>query len=143
MTTTTTTLPRDGHPGGMCQIPDPQVRARASRRTYTAQYKTAVLTEYEVADKAGKGAILRREGLYTSLITAWRTQRDHGGMQALGRSPGAPKASPDSREVVRLRKENARLRADLDKSRAVIEVQGKLSALLDTLASDSSSDPRE
>lgn len=143
MTTMTTTRSTDRQSGGVQDVPDPQVPARASRRTYTAAYKQAILEEYETADKAGKGAIMRREDLYTSLITTWRAQRDRGGIQALGRSPGAPKATPDAREVARLRKENARLKADLEKSRVVIEVQGKLSALLDTLASDSSSDPRE
>ena len=127
----------------MSEVPDPQVPARARRRTYTAGYKQAILAEHDGADKNTKGAILRREGLYTSLITTWRSQRQRGGIDALGRSPGAPKASPDARELARLRKENARLRADLDRSKAVIEVQGKLSALLETLAPDSSKNPSE
>ena len=143
MTTMTASLLAQRQAGGVSEVPDPQVPARARRRTYTAGYKQAILAEYDGADKNTKGAILRREGLYTSLITTWRSQRQRGGIDALGRSPGAPKASPDARELARLRKENARLRADLDRSKAVIEVQGKLSALLETLAPDSSKNPSE
>ena len=73
------------------------------------------------------------------MISAWRDQRDSGALAALGRPAGAPKADPGDRENARLQKENQRLRSELAKSRAVIEVQGKLSALLDTLAADSSS----
>ena len=143
MTTMTASLLAQRQAGGVSEVPDPQVPARARRRTYTAGYKQAILAEHDGADKNTKGAILRREGLYTSLITTWRSQRQRGGIDALGRSPGAPKASPDARELARLRKENARLRADLDRSKAVIEVQGKLSALLETLAPDSSKNPSE
>ncbi len=64
------------------QVPDPEVPAKARSRTYSAAYKARVLAEYESLDKAGKGALLRREGLYTSLISAWRQQRDQGALQA-------------------------------------------------------------
>ena len=98
-----------------------------------------MLAEYEAADRAGKGAVLRREGLYTSLIAAWREQRDAGALAGLARPAGARPAGPAEKENTRLRRENERLTSELDKARAVIEVQGKLSALLDTLATDSSS----
>src|SRR5680860_828204 len=117
MSTTTTLDPAARQAMAMDGVPDPQVPERARRRTYTAKYKRDVLAEYEACDRAGKGALLRREGLYTSLLSAWRDQRA---------------------EAARLRRENQRLTAELDKARAVIEVQGKLSALLDTLATDSS-----
>jgi transposase len=123
--------------------PDPEVPSRAKTRTYTAAYKARVLTEYEALDKAGKGALLRREGLYTSLISAWRLQRDQGSLAALAKPAGRPPADPRDRENAKLRKENERLRADLDKARKVIEVQGKLSALLGQLASDSAPQPGE
>jgi transposase len=118
--------------------PDPEVleRARGPRR-YTAKYKAQVLEEYERLDKAGKGALLRREGLYTSLISEWRKQRDRGALEALAKPAGRRPADPRDREVTRLRRENERLAAELNKARRVIEVQGKLSALLDQLASDS------
>lgn len=111
--------------------------AKAKTRTYSAAYKARILSEYEGLDKAGKGALLRREGLYSSLISAWREQRDRGALAALAKPAGRPQADPRDRELARLRAENDKLRADLDKSRKVIEVQGKLSALLGQLATDS------
>jgi transposase len=118
--------------------PDPEVpeRARGPRR-YSASYKARILAEYERLDKAAKGALLRREGLYTSLISEWRKQRDRGALQALAKPAGRQPADPRDREVAGLRKENERLQAELGKARRVIEVQGKLSALLEQLATDS------
>jgi transposase len=125
------------------RVPDPEVPARARSRTYSAAYKTRILAEYESLDKAGKGALLRREGLYTSLISAWRLQRDQGVKEALARPAGRPPADPRDRENARLRQENERLQAELSKARKVIEVQGKLSALLGQLATDSPSSGSE
>ncbi len=118
--------------------PDPEVleRARGPRR-YSAKYKAQVLDEYERLDKAAKGALLRREGLYTSLISEWRKQRDRGALEALAKPAGRQPADPRDREVARLRRENERLASELDRARKVIEVQGKLSALLEQLATDS------
>jgi transposase len=118
-------------------VPDPEVPARARSRRYSASYKAKILAEYEELDKAGKGALLRREGLYTSLIAAWRTQRDQGALAALAKPAGRPQADPRDRENVKLRNEVERLAAELDRARKVIEVQGKLSALLGQLATDS------
>ena len=73
---------------------DPEVPAKARSRTYSAAYKARVLEEYDGLDKAGKGALLRREGLYTSLISAWRQQRDHGALQALAKPAGRAQADP-------------------------------------------------
>src|SRR5680860_705985 len=72
MSTTTTLDPAARQAMAMDGVPDPQVPERARRRTYTAKYKRDVLAEYEACDRAGKGALLRREGLYTSLISALR-----------------------------------------------------------------------
>jgi transposase len=119
-------------------VPDPEVPAKPRSRTYTAAYKARILVEYEGLGKADKGALLRREGLYSSLISAWQKQRDAGARQALAAPVGRPPADPRDRENTRLRRENERLRADLDKARRVIDVQGKLSALLGQLATDSS-----
>ena len=142
--TTTVTQPVVSRQSGMVDdVPDPEVPERARRRTYTAKYKRDVLAEYEAADRAGKGALLRREGLYSSLISAWRDQRDAGALHALGKPAGAAPGDPAQREAARLRKENQRLAFELDKARRVIEVQGKLSALLDTLATDSSRNDSE
>jgi transposase-like protein len=124
--------------------PDPEVpeRARGPRR-YSAKYKAQILEEYEGLDKAGKGALLRREGLYTSLISEWRKQRDRGALQALAKPAGRQPADPRDQQVARLRKENQRLQAELAKARKVIEVQGKLSALLEQLATDSVTQPQQ
>jgi transposase len=118
--------------------PDPEVpeRARGPRR-YSASYKARILAEYERLDKAAKGALLRREGLYSSLLSEWRRQRDRGALQALAKPAGRQPADPRDQQVARLRKENQRLASELAKARKVIEVQGKLSALLEQLATDS------
>jgi transposase len=133
-------LGADAHAGPVNDMtdPDPEVpeRARGPRR-YSARYKAQILEEYEGLDKAGKGALLRREGLYTSLISEWRKQRDRGALQALAKPAGRPLADPRDQQVARLRRENERLQAELAKARKVIEVQGKLSALLEQLATDS------
>ena len=117
--------------------PDPEVpeRARGPRR-YSAKYKARVLDEYEGLSKGDKGALLRREGLYSSLISEWRKQRDRGGLSALAKVSGRPKADARGREIARLRKEKERLETQLDKAQKVIEIQGKLSALLEQIATD-------
>jgi transposase len=117
--------------------PDPEVRAYRPPQRYSAAYKQRVLAEYEQLDKEGKGALLRREGLYTQLISVWRKQRDTGAAEALQRPVGRPKADPRDRELARLRAEKDKLETDLATARSVIEVQGKLSALLDQLATSS------
>ena len=145
---TTTSNPLDGHAqtGAMDNStdPDPEVseRARGPRR-YSASYKARILEEYERLDKAAKGALLRREGLYTSLISEWRKQRDRGALQALAKPAGRQPADPRDQQVARLRKENQRLAGELDKARKVIGVQGKLSALLEQLATDSVTQPQQ
>jgi len=125
------------HAVGVEEVPDPQVPERASRRTYTAKYKLKVLAEYEAADRAGKGALLRREGLYTSLVSEWRKQRDRGALAALSTPRGPKPAGPARGERERLAVKNARLQDELDTARKVIRVQGELSALLEQLSQQS------
>jgi transposase-like protein len=123
--------------------PDPEVpeKARGPRR-YSASYKARVLAEYEALDKAGKGALLRREGLYSSLITEWRKQRDRGALTELAKPSGRPGADPRDKEIARLRRRSEHLEGELSKAKKVIEVQGKLSALLEQLATDSADETR-
>ncbi|MBC7271134.1 MAG: hypothetical protein H5T76_20895 [Streptomyces sp.] len=83
---------------------------------------------------------MRREGLYSSLISEWRKQRDKGALEALGKTKGRPPADPVERENVRLKAKVAKLESDLDTSRRVIDVQGKLSALLEQLATGGATD---
>jgi len=137
MTTMTAAQVRT-HTGRMDQVPDPEVPQRPRPpRSYPAAYKLRILGEYEQLDKAGKGALLRREGLYTSLISEWRKQRDKGALQALQQPRGRPPVDPRDRELARLERENARLRDQVARQAKVIEVQGELSALLGRLATSS------
>jgi transposase-like protein len=122
---------------------DPEVPERARVRTYSAAYKLRVLEEYDGLDKAGKGALLRREGLYSSLLSQWRKQRERGAIIALTQKVGRPGADPRDRELARLRQEKALLEQELDKARRVIEIQGKLSALLEGLATKSAAEKSE
>ena len=132
-----TTMVAGRHAEPVAEPDEPEVPERASRRTYTAQDKLRILAEYERRDRDGKGALLRREGWYSSLISEWRKQRDQGALQALASAPGRPPNDTREPELARLRRENARLQADLAKAHKVIEVQGKLSALLEQRATGS------
>jgi len=131
------------HPGGVDETsdPNPEVpeRARGARR-FPASYKARILAEYDTLGKADKGALLRREGLYSSLLTEWRRQRDRGAEQGLARPAGRQVADPRDKEIARLKKDKERLAGELDKARKVIEVQGKLSALLEQFTTDSEQD---
>jgi len=149
--TTTIDHPDDArlHAGAMGDPapPDPEVPERSrGRRRYSATYKAKMLAELDsldTNDRSARGALLRREGLYSSMITTWRKQRDQGVHQALARSAGRQKADPRDREIEKLKRDNLRLASELDKSRKVIEIQGKLSALLDQFATDSATEMGE
>jgi transposase len=134
--TTMTAAQLRAQTGGM--EPDPEVPERPRPpRQYAAAYKLRILEEDELLDKAGKGALLRREGPYTWLISQWRKQRDKGALAALQQRRGRPPADPRDRQLARLERDNARLRDQLERARKVIEVQGELSALLGELATGS------
>ncbi len=114
---------------------DPEVLERPKRRTFTAEYKMKILREIDGCKEAGEiGALLRREGLYSSTITHWRKQRDNGAFVGLGpkkrgRKPGRRK-DPMVVENDRLRRENARLQQKLGQAEAIIEIQKKVSQVL-------------
>jgi transposase len=116
--------------------PTPQIpAARPSRRRFSVEEKLRILSEYEAATTAeARGAVLRREGIYSSNISAWRQRRDGGGVAALDRKPG-PKPHPQSGELERLRRENARLTKRNAQLEKIVEVQGKVQALLQELGS--------
>ena len=108
---------------------DTEVIPRARRRSFPADYKRRILQEADRCTQSGQaGALLRREGLYSSHLTTWRRQRERGelGTQKRGPSP----ADPAVKEVERLRRENERLRKRLEKAETIIAVQKKLSDLL-------------
>ena len=121
--------------------PDPEVPEKARRRTFTAQYKQEVLAAYEAAPDGEKGAILRREGLYCSLITEWRRARDAGALAGLKQPRGRPAADPRDAEIARLQKEKAKLEQELAKARFVVDVQSKLQALLETISESADNEP--
>ena len=123
--------PTDGH---VATAPDPELVERPRRRTFTAKYKLKVLGEADACTKPGEiGALLRREGLYTSHLSAWRKQRDEGALQALSQRRGRPAADPRDAQIASLRRRAERAESELEKARRVIEVQGNVSALLGEL----------
>src|SRR6266496_5644970 len=127
-------MPVTGDPGrvadGRQDRPDPEVPERARRRRFTARYKLGILAAYDSAEPGEKGAILRREGLYSSHIVEWRRARDAGALAGLARTRGRPAPDPRDAQIARLNKEKARLEQELAKARFVVEVQAKLQALL-------------
>jgi len=115
-------------------VPDPELVERPRRRRFSAEYKLRVLHAAEAASQPGEiGALLRREGLYTSHLTAWRKQREIGALKALSRPRGRKPADPRDAQIASLRRRAERAEADLEKAQRVIEVQGNVSALLGEL----------
>jgi len=112
----------------MDDVPDPQVPARAKRRTFTRQYKLQIITEYDAATAAERATLMRREGLYSSHICEWRKQRDTLAKGTQVRR-GRPARDPREVELARLKRENERLSVRLEKAELVIDVQKKLCAL--------------
>lgn len=119
---------------GSVAPPDPEVVARPKRRTFTAEYKQHILQEAEAvaATPGGVGALLRREGLYSSLLAYWRRERANGIREALTPRKRGPKSkrNPLQEENLKLQRQNARLTEDLRKAHIIIDVQKKVAALL-------------
>ena len=114
--------------------PDPELVERARRRRFTAEYKLQIVREADACSRPGEiGALLRREGLYSSLLTEWRRQRERGSLAALERPRGRPKSDPREAQIAALQRRLERAERELEKARRVIEVQGNVSALLGDL----------
>jgi transposase len=113
-------------------VPDPEVVPKAKRRKFTAEYKRRILEEADHCTKPGQiGALLRREGLYSSHLTTWRRQRERGLIQALSpKKRGRKRKEELEKEVSRLQRENVRLQTSLEQAEMIIDVQKKLSKLL-------------
>lgn len=106
--------------------PDPEVVAQAKRRRFTGEYKQRILTKADQAKGSGGiGILLRREGLYSSLLATWRREREAGVLQALTPQKRGPKSKRDpiQEETAQLRRENVRLTEQLRKAEIVIDVQ--------------------
>jgi transposase-like protein len=119
---------------------------RPKRRVFTAEYKLAILAEYELLTEPGaRGALIRREGLYSSHIAEWKRLRDAGSLNALAAKPSGPKParSDADRRVAKLEADNARLVEELANARKVNEVLGKLSEALGLLAKPSDGETRQ
>lgn len=108
-----------------------EVVAKGKRRQYPAEYKLRILQEVEACKGAGEvGALLRREGLYSSLVSKWREQRERGSLTGLSGHKRGPKVDPYAKEVERLQRENKRLREELERAELIIDVQKKVARLL-------------
>jgi transposase len=128
--------PSDDQPRPSTPTADPA--PRPSRRAFTPDYKLAIVTEYENAPNGEKGAILRREGLYSSHIIEWTRARDTGTLTTGPADPATPTKRPkktaEQIELEKLRRRNAQLEADLTKTRLALDIMGKAHALLEELS---------
>ena len=120
--------------------PDPEVPERARRRTFTAQYKLDILAEYDAAEDGAKGALLRREGLYSSHIVEWRRARDAGALAGLSAPRGRKRRDPQAERIAELDADKQRLEQELAKARFVVDVQAKLHVLLETISESTERD---
>ena len=113
--------------------PNPEVIARAKRRTFTVTYKQRILEEAEQCERGQIGALLRREGLYSSHLSKWRQQRRDGELHGLGGKKRGrnPKSSAAEKEIIALRQENGHLRAQVEQAELIITAQKKLSLALE------------
>ena len=111
---------------------DPEVTAKAKRRSFSAVYKTKILAEVEAAAGGGNiGEILRREGIYSSTLTGWRKERNAAIQSAFSQKRGPePKNNPFTAENEKLRRQNRRLEEELRKAEIIIDVQKKVAMLL-------------
>ena len=127
--------------------PDSEVVVKPKRRTFTVEYKQRILMEAEAAaaTRGGLGALLRREGLYSSLLAYWRRERADGILEALTPQKRGPKSrrNPMEEENQKLRRQNARLTEDLRKAHLIIDVQKKVAALLGNPIPEPDPDPEE
>jgi hypothetical protein len=139
MTMTIASLAARADDGGVDQ-PDPAARPR--RRSFTAEYKTRILGEYDglPVGSPQRGALLRREGLYTSHLAEWRKARDAGARDGLAPKVKA-RRTPEQVEVERLRRRTERLEAELARTKLALEITGKAHALLELLSESADTDP--
>jgi transposase len=119
-------------------VSDDELATKPSRRRFSAAYKLAIVEQYErLTDAGAKGALLRREGLYTSHLVDWRRARDAGALAERVPQARSAQGSAARHEIERLQRRNARLEEQLAKHRQALEVQGKASELLSRLLAES------
>ena len=118
---------RDVAPGP----PDPEVPATPTRRRFSAEYRLRILKEADACKKAGElGALLRREGLYSSHLITWRQQRDRGALVGMRTTKRGPKPRPVDPRVKQLEAENRRLQRRLQRAETIITLQKKVAEIL-------------
>ncbi|GAA4408688.1 hypothetical protein GCM10023147_52490 [Tsukamurella soli] len=134
--TMTISSTRDSVDTGLVAENEQDPGARARRRTFTAEYKQRILEEYEALPSGSpdRGAMLRREGLYSSHLAEWRKARQAGTREALTPKTRGAKRTPEQVEVQRLRARTQRLEAELERTRLALEITGKAHALLEMLS---------
>lgn len=132
-----------GHDGVVGSGKGPRA-GQPKRRTFSAVYKARIVAEYgQLATGRERGALLRREGLYSSHISEWRKLRDAGAADGLAEKPaGRPSRSTEAVENERLRRENEKLTAELTRTKAALEIMGKAHALLGLLSESADSDAK-
>jgi transposase len=118
-----------------------EVIAKAVRRRFSAEYKLRILEEAEACSSGEIGALLRREGLYSSHLTTWRRQREAGQLAGLAPKKRGRKRDPQAEELKRLRKENERLQVRLQQAEAILEAQKKLAQLFGLGSTSESDEP--
>ena len=122
--------------GAPAAQPETEVTAKAQRRRFTAEYKRRIVREADRCTKLGEiGALLRREGLYSSQLTNWRGARDRGELEGLApkrRGPKAPAPDPRDRKIVEQAGEIVRWQKRAERAEALVELQKKVAALLGT-----------
>ena len=112
-------------------VPEPEVVVRAERRRFSRAYKLDILEQAEQCRDAGEiGSLLRREGLYSSHLTRWRQAREQGRLDSSSQKKRGRKADPQAVELTRLKKENERLKKQLEQAELIIDVQKKVSQLV-------------
>lgn len=125
---------RDPMMNGERSIADPEVTAKAKRRTFSADYKQRILQAVDDSTEPGQiGALLRREGLYSSHLTTWRRQREAGGLDGLTPKKRGRKKDEQAAEMARLQRENERLHQQLEQAELIIAAQKKLAQALEAL----------
>jgi len=123
-------------------VPETDPAARPRRRRFSAEYKQAVLAEYEATPDGEKGSVLRREGLYSSQMTEWRQARDAGALGGLETRTRQPKRRSAEVELEKLKRRHERTEAELVRTRLALEIMGKASALLESLAESADTDKK-
>ncbi len=142
MTMSTASLNQRAHTGTVNDEPiDPATKP--TRRRFTADYKADILAEYDSHPKGSdqRGAILRREGLYSSHISEWRKQANAGARDGLAAKSKKRRTAAEL-EVEKLRRQNQRLTAELARTQTALEITGKVHALLEQLSESADTDPK-